>query len=342
MIKKTIILFILLLLGNLSAQPLTTLRIGTIINGNLQPDQEIWYSVTATENGILTVETVGNLYTNLGFYDKKLRLIKEDFTSGNGNNASINVFTVRRSTYLFKLTGGTPDESGAFRIFAASSPMPLITNLNLEELKESNIRGKEENWFKFQATQSGILTIETQGDTDTILKAFSENLVLLSEDDDSGEELNSRLELLIMQGKTYYFIVTGHHDGIFQIKATNIKDLPTITPLLHSAQGHISPEKEDWYSVKTKKGSEFVYDPFTNTTKSIGGLLTVETNGNTNTVLYAYNELFELIAFDDNGGTDLNSRIQFTIRPNQTYFFKVTCWLDSSGDYSITAKEELF
>ena len=352
--KKTIIIFILLLIGNLYAQTVTPLRVGTIINGYLQPEQEIWYSVRATERGILTVETTGNLDTHIGFYDANRSLIKEDHDSGGNNNASINVFTVRGATYLFRLTGAVPDESGAFRIFAVSSPMPSMTDLRFGDLTNGVIRGKEENWFRYRATQSGIITVETHGDTDTVMRAFSQNLVLLSEDDDSGDELNARLELFVIQGRTYYFVVTGYYAGAYQIIAYNIRDLPapirrleiattSTTPIpsllkgnleIATTIGYISPGQESWYSVQTTGRGRMVPSA-SGTMQIVRERLIVETTGNT--MLYAYNEYFEQIAFGDSGGAMFNARVELTVRPNQTYFFKVVGWLDFRGEYGIVA-----
>jgi hypothetical protein len=279
------------------------------------------------------VETTGNLDTHLGYYSADRILIKEDHDSGGNNNASINVFTVRGATYLFRLTGTVPDESGMFRIFAASSPMPSMTDIRFGEITNGMIRGKEENWFRYRATQSGIITVETYGDTDTIMRAFSENLVLLSEDDDSGDELNARLELFVIQGRTYYFVITGYYAGAYQIITHNKRDLPSPTPIINNATGYISPEQEDWYSVQTTGRGRLVPSA-SGTMQIVRERLIVETTGNTNTMLYAYNKYFEPIAFDN---TISNARIELTVRPNQTYYFKIVGWFDSSGEYGVVA-----
>ena len=331
-LNRFLLLSIMMLFGSLSAQ--VNLRVGSIINATLQPEQAIWYSVRTNERGILTVETVGKLDTVIGYCDKNLRLVKED-------RGGINIFAVRGETYLFRLTGGSPEESGAFRIYAASSPMPDMTDLSIGDTKTANIREREENWYRFLAGQSGILTVETHGDTDTILQMFSENLVLLAEDDDGGNELNARLEFFVVQGKTYYFIITGHYDGEYQIAVTDIRELPDFIPLTLNAHGVVAPGKEDWYIIQTNKRDGAIL-PNSETIKMAGELMIIATTGNTNTMIHAYNEMFELIAFDDDSGDELNARVEFTISPNSTYYIKVVGWLDGGGEYGITVGRERY
>ena len=323
---RIIVLAVLIMFSCLSAEVIPALQVGTIENWNLLSGQEIWFYVKATESGILTVETVGNLHTKLGHFNKNRTFIKENYGE---NNASLSLFATEGETYLFRLTGVDDYESGAFRIFAISSPMPLVTDLQIGDIKVGNTLG----WYRFLATQDGILTVET----DTRIQVFSENLVLLAED------YGSEVEFFVIQGKTYYFVL-HHDDNEYQVSITDIRDLPSIMPLSHRAQGFISPGKEDWYSIRTPEGEEVIVKKAIRsyTITSAGGDLTVETTGNTNTRLYAYNELFELLAIDDDSGQGQNARIEFTIRPSQTYYFKVVSGLNSSGEYVITEKQTGF
>jgi hypothetical protein len=54
---------------------------------------------------------------------------------------------------------------------------------------------------------------------------------------------------------------------------------------------------------------------------------------------FIYNEYFEQIAFNYNANSG-NARVEFTIRPNQIYYFKTAGWLDACGSYGIVVREE--
>ena len=70
MIKKIIVLFLLILgtlAANLDARPFSDpleLRLGAAtVQGDISAGQEIWYSVTPSVTGIITVETAGRTNT---------------------------------------------------------------------------------------------------------------------------------------------------------------------------------------------------------------------------------------------------------------------------------------
>ncbi|MCL2042909.1 MAG: hypothetical protein FWG89_02080 [Treponema sp.] len=71
---------------------------------------------------------------------------------------------------------------------------------------------------------------------------------------------------------------------------------------------------------------------------SSAGTLVVETTGNTDTYLIAYNSSYNQVASDDDGGSGNNARISINVRANETYYFNVTGYSTStSGSFNITA-----
>jgi hypothetical protein len=85
--------------------------------------------------------------------------------------------------------------------------------------------------------------------------------------------------------------------------------------------GHLYAGEEYWFSVRP----------------SGTGFLTVETTGNVDTYLEAYDASRNLIAEDDDGGDGYNARLDIFVESGGTYLFKLRGYDDDSGPYSIRA-----
>jgi len=78
------------------------------------------------------------------------------------------------------------------------------------------------------------------------------------------------------------------------------------------------------------------YNYMVRTTRS--GTLVVETTGNTDTYMIAYDSSYRQIATDDDSGQGTNARIQLTVNANETYYFNVTGFgAYTSGIFSVSA-----
>ena len=154
-------------------------------------------------------------------YDARRNLIKEDDDGGDGYNAKIELIVSSGTVHFFKLRGYDEDERGLFRIFASHSPMPPITELRPGSSQSGNIEIGKSYWFSVRPASNGVLTVETTGDTDTMLEVYNENFVFLDEDDDSGTDLNAKIVLNVRQGRTYYFILSAYDtdSGPYRISA---------------------------------------------------------------------------------------------------------------------------
>ena len=78
------------------------------------------------------------------------------------------------------------------------------------------------------------------------------------------------------------------------------------------------------------------YNYMVRTTSS--GTLVVETTGNTDTYMVAYDSSYRQIATDDDSGQGTNARIQLSVNANETYYFNVTGFgIYTSGIFNISA-----
>jgi len=325
--KKTIF-FVFILFWTVSgitfAQTMQELRVGGFFSGNLRPGQEIWYSIRATETGILTVETTGDTDTYLEAYDSNRNFISENDDGTEDYNAQLNIFASAGRTYLFKLKGYNGEVSGSYRIFASQRQ---IIELRTGTPYNGNIVSYEEYWFSVNVTQNGILVMETFGNVDTMLVAYNNKFELIGSDDDGGTDYNARFQVEAQAGATFLFLLKGYDDasGPYRIIA-DVKPYPTPARLNpgSSFSGYISEGEDYWFSVQITRR----------------GRLSVGTMGETDTYLYAYTDAHELITENDDG-EDLNAFITIPVEANRTYIFKLRGYDSAaSGPYRIIASLE--
>jgi len=338
MTRKILCLFIVSMLvisGNLFAldfpdiRDIRELRIGSFVSGNLDPGQELWYSVRTTESGILTVETAGSTDTFLEVFDARRNFIMENDDGGEGLNARIEIVVTFDTTYLFRLRGFDADESGSFRILANKRPMPHITELRIDSTYSGRFARGEENWFSVRPTDDGLLIVETMGIVNTFLAAYDDNWNYLTEDGDSGQGSNARIEIPVAADRVYYFQLRGFSPasfGSYRILASLVTLMDAADlPLGSFLSGNLSGGGNYWFNVRTAES----------------GRLVVETTGNIDTFLIAYTASFELIDWDDDSGEGLNARIEIPVEADRIYIFRLRGFARGTrGPYRIFAGME--
>jgi len=187
--------------------------------------------------------------------------------------------------------------------------------LRLDSIVSGNLRVGQEIWYSVYAASEGLLIVETMGTTDTYLEAYrvirGSERELIAEDDDSGESANARIKIVVKPNTTYLFKLKGYGStatGPYRIFAS-MDPLPQSTALrigtLYS--GSIVSGDEYWFSVIPAQN----------------GILSMETISSIDTYLEAYDENYNLLGEDDDGGDGLNARLEINARAGNTYYFKV-------------------
>jgi len=117
-----------------------------------------------------------------------------------------------------------------------------------------NLREGEEHWYSVRPIETGLVTVETSGETDTYLEAYDSSRVLIDENDDYGDDFNARLEILAEAGKTYFFNLRGYDEdesGPYQIRASfsAIRELRTDTWV----SGTLKDNENHWFMVRAAR-----------------------------------------------------------------------------------------
>jgi len=321
-----LILLIFIVSGSVFGQNAQELRVGAFLSGYLRPGQEVWYSVPTTGVGVLIVETKSDIDTYLEIYDAQNNLITEN-DDGDDLNAKIIILIGADKTYLVNLRGYDDDVTGPYRVYAIFSVIPDPIALRVDSSLTGRMEKNRGNLFIVQPVNNGILTISTSGDdVDTVMQAYDENYNFLTENDDFDEDINSKIDILVKAGMSYYFFVRGFNEedvGYYQISASLAS--PPALRVDSTLSGYLESNGKNWYSVQAVRN----------------GQLVIEISGDLDTYMEAYDENFTLIAEDDDGGQDLNPLIEINARAGMTYYFLVSGFSDEdTGFFRISARNK--
>ena len=173
-------------------------------------------------------------------------------------------------------------------------------------------------WYRI-AAPGGILTVFTDSNIDTTMRLYNTNGEEIEYNDDGGIDLNARISRFVPAG-TYFIRVSGYGSasGPFSLHVNVISPPVTvITPgTVHNAT--LQANAEHMYQLTVS-----------------GGVFTIYTDSNIDTVMWLYNAAGDELAYNDDGGIDSNARISRFV-PAGTYFIRVKGYSEGAiGPYSL-------
>jgi len=329
---------LLIVSGSLFAQQnAQELRFGSIVSGNLRSNEEIWYSIRATETCLLAVETTGSTDTYLEIYNSQRSLIIEDDDGGNDGNARVEILAASGNSYLVKLRGYS-DSSGPFRIMAGFTPISEVTELRPGAVLSGSITSGQRKLYSVRTAEAGLYTVETSGNTDTYLDAYDSSYMYIGYNDDGDNDYNAQLEIIAEANKTYYFVLRGYENdtsGSYRIWVSfESIDIGSTNNTNRSTAAVLNLGEAIPVSITaTHQSRWFVYE----LTRS--GIVTfvVQTRGRMDTRLYLYDKSGSLLEEDDDSGDDYNALISTRLNSG-TYYIEVKGYGDEIGRCTIHAE----
>jgi len=319
----------------------TELRIGSPVSEYLNPGAEFNYMVRPTSNGTLVVETTGSIDTYMWAYNSNMQEIESNDDGGQDYNARISLQASANQTYYFRVRGYSNSTSGSFGVSAnmsgGGSASPGSTG-QIELRVGSSLSGQISNGSEFtymvRATANGTLVVETSGSIDTYMHAYNSSMREIDVNDDGGQGLNARIAVEVRANEVYYFKVRGYSNsvnGSFTVSATMAGSAPGANP--SSASGR-ELRVGSSLSEQLNSNGEFLYT----VRPTAGGTLVVETSGDLDTMMWAYDSNMRELDSNDDSGQGYNARISLTVRANETYYFKVRGYNSStSGPFAVSA-----
>ena len=215
------------------------------------------------------------------------------------------------------------------------------------------------DYFEVDLIAGRSYVIEMKGSTtgngtlgDPFLYLYDGMSNFITNDDDGGTGLNSRIEINITETGTYY-IEAGEVDdadtGTYTITVTEAEPQSVSEPsggdfpagpntagyivVGESVTGNISTNDDnDWFRVELEAGNSYVID--------MKGSATTGTGTLPDPYLVLYDSMSTEVANNDDGGTGTNARIEINITTTGTYYINASETLGNTGTYTITVTED--
>jgi hypothetical protein len=229
------------------------------------------------------------------------------------------VFMFRKVQYL--------TIAGFLLFTAAGLSAQTAQELRLGSSISATLREGGEQWYSVRASEECFVVVEILGDFDTYLEVYDASNNLVAENDDY-DSYNARVEFYAGSGRTYRVKLRGYdsyESGSYRIMASQ-KPIPRPVELRvgSSLSGNLSSGEDNWYRI-TPSGS---------------GFLVVETLGDVDTYMEAYDSSYKFLSYNDDGGEDYNAKLEIFIESGKTYLFKVRGYNSyESGTFRIMASQ---
>jgi len=307
--------------------------------------------------GFMSIYTRGTTDTYMEVYgpdDPYVLLVENDDSEDNNPRVGFSVATGQK--YWVKVRGYDESTTGSYLIVAEIEMYgedPAEPNNRMEEASPLVVDGEwfsslilpvgDVDWYAVEVPAAAgeylLLTVETGGEIDTYMDLYNEHAELLMSDDDSGDENNARISMLIERPGRHYARVMHFEDngaGPYRICArigrvpldeyepNNSVESATPVAVDEEVQSHtfVHAEDVDWLTFSLASG----------------GTVVIETGGDTDTVMSLFDQAENLIDEDDDGGRDANARIQRYLSAG-TYYVRIEQYQDSSlpgAEYSVS------
>lgn len=227
-----------------------------------------------------------------------------------------------------------------------SSQVFQISSSQLNQTFQSSLeQGGDEDFFRIELAEAGLLNVQTDGFTDTFGTLLNESGGTIDLDDDSGANFNFSVQTFLAAG-TYFIKVEGFnssttgaysitatlsfgvqgddHGGSIRTPSSTVITSPRIRPL-----GFLEPNDVDVFRIEVPSRRRLIIES-RGSTDTIGQLLDADGN-----IITSNDD----ILFDgfDSPRTNLNFRIDRVLDAG-TYFIAVTGFDGSVGLYRLRAR----
>ena len=306
--------------------PLTDTSPYTSIGQNISSaGDEDYFRFDLVQDTPLILTTTGATDTFGSLYDSSFSLIASDDNSGKNSNFFIGR-ELNNGTYYIEVKG--TDSSATIGEYTLNVAVPRTITLPYRPSEETISPASNADYFRFEVTNVNIISITTNGSTDTYGRLYDGAGKLLAYDDNSADGNNFLIENILSNG-IYYLVVDGANpdaDGSYTLNIntpTNQAEISLIDP---------NPAVNGTISSLTDKD----YFRFNVTQPNI---ININTAGATNTLGALYNSSGIQLASDNNSGSGENFLIRRLLFPG-SYYIEVKSGNNTIGDYTLNVSIE--
>lgn len=262
--------------------------------------------------------------------------------------ASVIVWTAEESETLYAKVRGYNNAQGTYSLTITEADGTLVdddhgndastsTPIELGSSTPGSIGNNDTDWFQLTVDPDSRLELQVDLGTldDSVLELRDSEGVLITEDDDGGSGLGSRIVYSFAEGGTYYAVVEPYFNeqGSYTLTVNDAGPAPedlhgdtpeTATPLAfeESIDGYIDGADTDWFRIEVGPNSSFSIDV------TLGTL--------NDSVLELRDESGNFLTENDDTPNDLASSIAWTSQTGGTFYAVVRSYSgDEAGSYSV-------
>jgi hypothetical protein len=315
--------------------------VGASAQGDIQDanDQD-WFAISllAGQSYIFDAHGVGLSDPTLALRNSVGTQLAFNDDGGPGLDSRVE-FTAAASGTYFLDVGGFSTNTGSYtlstRIDDAADDVNTTDSVAVGGSRTGTINSAADQDFyavSLTAGQSYIFDAHGVGLSDPTLALRNSAGTQVAFNDDGGPGLDSRVEFTATASGTYFLDVGGFgtNTGSYTL-ATRIDDVADDVNTTDSVAvggaraGTIdSASDEDWFSVSLTAGQSYIFDAH--------GV------GLSDTTLTLRNSAGTQVAFNDDGGPGLDSRIEITPASSGMYFLDVGGFGANTGSYSLATR----
>ncbi len=207
----------------------SSLEYGETVTGNVTNEAGDSWTFRGDEGDIITIDMEGNFDTYLLLFDSDNRQLTYDDDSGDDTNSRIIYYELPYDGTYIIVARGWAGRTGSYSLtlhnaedMPSPTPAPPPTSTPLPRRAGSieygqTVNGRVRDFggdaWTFQGEAGDNVTINMEGDFDTYLVLTDSDYRQLTYDDDSGDDLNSRIISFNLPRDGTYIIVARGYNG---------------------------------------------------------------------------------------------------------------------------------
>jgi hypothetical protein len=320
---------------------------GATVRGEVTDETGEEWTFRGNEGDVVTIDMTGEFDTYLVLYNEdRLELVRDD-DNGEGSNARIAYYVLPYDGEYIILARGFGGRTGSYELTLTSSdaldtPAPARAGtIEFGQTVRGDVNDQSGESWTFRGNEDDIVVIDMVGDFDTYLLLFDSDNRQLTQDDDSGEGTNSRINFYTLPHDGTYTIVArgwGGDTGSYELTITTVDSIPTMTPAPTSTStpqpsraGTIEYGQTVRGTVRDGAGESWTFRA------NEDDIVVIDMVGDFDTYLLLYDSDNRELTRDDDSGEDYNARISFYTLPHDgTYTIVARGWGSNTGSYELT------
>ena len=318
----------------------TPVGLNSSTEGSLEEGGDVdYFRFEVPSQGAVVVETTGSTDTYGTLEDAAGREVASNDDGGAGSNFAIER-DLDAGTYYVRVRGYRSSTTGDYSLGISHRPAEADDDHSDERVRATRVgrnsstrgrleRGGDSDYFRFELPSRSTVVIETTGSVDTVGSLEESAGDEVVSNDDGGVDLNFKIERTLEPG-TYFVRVSGYSFAVgnYVLRIShrpegddhgNTRSSATGVSIPSSTAGTIDP------------GNDTDYFRFVVPAR---GTVVMESSGDLDTIGTLFNARGSRIVQDDDGGEDLNFRIERTLDEG-TYYVRVHSFRTGTGDYTL-------